>query len=71
MAADTSVVKPVDGPPLKPLIIKSRLAPAPAGPPKYSVTVKNAAGTEVILGDPRATRSGEITSAEALCPFPP
>ena len=57
MAADTTVVKPVDAPPLTPLNLKSRLAPTPAGPPKYSVTVKNAAGADVALGDPRATRA--------------
>jgi transketolase len=56
MSADTSVVKPVDAPPLTPLAIKSRLAGTPAGRPKYSVTVKNAAGAPVVLADPRATR---------------
>ena len=57
MAADTSVVKPLEAPPLKPLSVKSKLASAPAGPPKYSVTVKNAKGESVVLGDPRATRA--------------
>src|SRR5204863_9847753 len=57
MAADTSVVKPLDAPPLTPLPLKIKLAPAPSGPPKYSVTVKNAAGASVVLGDPRATRA--------------
>src|SRR5262245_16661716 len=57
MAADTSVVKPLEAPPLKPLALKSKLASAPAGPPKYSVTVKNAKGEDVVLGDPRATRA--------------
>ena len=56
MAADTSVVKPVEAPPLRPLQIKSRLAAAPAGKPKYSVTVKSATGEPVVLADPRATR---------------
>jgi transketolase len=56
MAEDKSVVKPVEAPPLKPLALKPRLAPAPANAPKYSVKVKNLAGQEVILGDPRATR---------------
>jgi transketolase len=55
MAADTSVVKPVEAPPLAPLKLKSRLAPTP-GAPKYSVKVKNAAGHEVALGCPRVTR---------------
>jgi transketolase len=56
MAADTSVVKPVEAPPLTPLPIKSRLAATPEGKPKYFVTVKNAAGEPVVLADPRATR---------------
>ena len=42
MAADTSVVKPVEAPPLTPLNVKSRLAGTPARPPKYAVTVKSA-----------------------------
>src|SRR5678816_4658246 len=57
MAADTSVVKPLEAPPLTPLPLSSKLAAAPAEPPKYSVTVKNARGAEVVLGDPRATRA--------------
>jgi transketolase len=57
MAADTSVVKPVDAPPLKPLSFKARLAGTPKGPPKYSVTIKNCAGEPVVLGNPRATRA--------------
>src|ERR1043166_3764587 len=57
MGADTSVVKPVEAPPLKPLALKSKLAGTPAQPPKYSVTIKNAKGEEIVLGDPRATRA--------------
>ena len=57
MAADTTPVKPLEAPPLIPLKLQSQLAPAPAGPPKYSVTVKNAKGEEVRLGDPSATRA--------------
>ncbi|MBN9690660.1 MAG: transketolase [Verrucomicrobia bacterium] len=57
MAADTSVVAKVELPPLTPLSVKSKLAPTPANPPKYSVRVKNNAGTEVTLADPRATRA--------------
>jgi len=57
MAADTSVVKPVEAPPLTPLKLKSKLAAAPSGPPKYAVTIKNSQGREVVLGDPRATRA--------------
>src|SRR5229473_3435969 len=57
MSADISVVKPLDAPPLTLLPIKSKLAPAPGRPPKYAVTVKNARGEKVVLGDPRATRS--------------
>ena len=57
MAADTSVVKPVDAPPLTPLALKSRLAVTPTAAPKYSVTVKNGAGQPVLLADPRASRA--------------
>jgi transketolase len=57
MAADNSVVAKVEVPALKPLSIPSRLAPTPAGSPKYAVTVNNAAGQPVALGDPRATRA--------------
>src|SRR2546428_8580018 len=57
MAADTSVVKPVEAPPLTPLRLKSKLAPTPNQPPKYSVKVKNLKGEAVLLGDPRATRA--------------
>lgn len=57
MAADTSVVAQVELPPLTPLVVPAKLAPTPAGPPRFSVTVKNAAGEDVILGDPRATRA--------------
>src|SRR5579872_6630589 len=57
MSEDKSAVKPLDGPPLKPLKLKSRLAPTPTNAPKFSVTVKNAAGENVVLGDPRATRA--------------
>src|ERR1051325_11664365 len=56
MAADTSVVKPVEAPPLTPLPMKSRLAGTPSGQPKYFVTVKGAAGDPVVLADPCATR---------------
>ena len=57
MAADTSVVKPVDAPPLTPLKLKSRLAGTPTAKPKYAVTVKNGKGADAFLGDPRATRA--------------
>jgi len=57
MAADTSVVKPVEAPPLAPLNLKSKLAPTPKAAPKYSVKVKNVAGAEITLADPRATRA--------------
>jgi transketolase len=56
MGVDTSVAHKVDAPPLTPLAVKSRLAPTPVGTPKYAVTVRNAAGQEVAVGDPRATR---------------
>src|SRR5437764_9301974 len=57
MAEDKSVVKQVEAPPLAPLNLKPRLAPTPRRAPKYPVRVKNAAGQEAILGDPRATRA--------------
>ena len=57
MAADTTPVAQVEAPPLKPLALKSRLAPTPAHPPKYSVKVKNLAGEEIVVADPRATRA--------------
>lgn len=57
MAADNSVVAKVEVPALKPLAVKTRLAPTPKAAPKHSVTVKNAAGQSVTLGDPRATRA--------------
>jgi transketolase len=57
MAADTSVAQQVQAPPLKPLELKSRLAPTPTGSPKYSLTIKNAAGADVAVADPRATRA--------------
>src|SRR5579863_6528054 len=57
MAVDNSVVKPVEAPPLAPLKLKSRLASTPKAAPKYSVKVKNLAGADVTLADPRATRA--------------
>src|SRR6266404_4195358 len=57
MAEDKSVVAHIEAPPLIPLSLKQRLAPAPRQAPKYSVRIKNAAGQEVVLGDPRATRA--------------
>ena len=55
MAADTSVVAKVELPPLVPQKLKSKLAPTP-GKPRYATTVKNAAGADVTLGCPKATR---------------
>jgi len=57
MAADNSVVAQVEVPPLKPLALKSRLAGTPANAPKYSLKVKNLAGEDVVVADPRATRA--------------
>ena len=57
MAADTSVVKPVEAPPLAPLNLKNKLAATPRVTPKYSAQVKNAAGANVVLADPRASRA--------------
>jgi len=47
----------VETPPLKPLELKSRLASTPASGPKWSVNVKDAAGNDVAVADPRATRA--------------
>ncbi len=55
MAADTSVVAKVELPPLVPQKLKSKLAPTP-GKPRYTTTVKNAAGADVTIGCPKATR---------------
>jgi transketolase len=57
MSEDKSVVQKLAAPPLAALKIKSQLAPAPSSPPRYSVKVRNAAGQEVVLADPRATRA--------------
>jgi transketolase len=57
MAADTSPVARVELPSLKPLAVEPKLAATPANPPRYAVKVRNAAGAEVTLGDPRATRA--------------
>jgi transketolase len=56
MAADNSVVAKVELPALKPQAVKSRLAGTPTQAPKYATTVRNAAGAEVVLGCPKATR---------------
>ena len=57
MAADTSVVKAVEAPPLKPIQLKSKLAPTPKTALKYFQKVKNSTGAEVTLADPRASRA--------------
>jgi transketolase len=57
MSEDKSAVKTAAAPPLAPLPLKSKLAPTPAGPPQFSITVKNGRGEPVVLGDPRATRA--------------
>ena len=57
MAADTSVVKAVEAPPLKPIQLKSKLAPTPKTALKYFQKVKNSTGAEITLADPRASRA--------------
>ena len=42
---------------IQPISMKTLLAPTPTQPPKYSVTVKNTQGEEVVLADPKATRA--------------
>lgn len=57
MGADNTVVQAQTAPPLKPLNLKCKLAGTPAGPPRFSVTIKNRQGADVVVGDPRATRA--------------
>lgn len=57
MAEDKTPVKPLEAPPLVPLKLKPRLARTPRQAPRYAVTVKNLAGQEVVVADPRATRA--------------
>jgi transketolase len=57
MAEDKSIVQTVAAPPLNPLPLEPRLAPASRRVPKYSVKVKNALGQDIVLGDPHATRA--------------
>jgi transketolase len=57
MGVDTTVAQQVDAPPLTPLPLHSRLAGTPTRPPKFAVTVRNDAGQEVVVADPRATRA--------------
>jgi len=42
---------------MKALNLKNKLAPTPKNNPKYALSVKDRAGSEVIVGDPRATRA--------------
>lgn len=57
MAEDKSVVPPVEGPPLAPLKLRSKLASTPRQSPKYTVSIQAADGQEIVLADPRATRA--------------
>ena len=57
MAADNTVALQLEAPPLTPLVLKSKLAGNPPGAPKYALTIKNAAGADVTVADPRATRA--------------
>src|SRR4051812_1595250 len=57
MAADPSPVQQLEAPPLTPLNIKSKLAATPSATPQYSRIIKNAAGQDVIIADPNATRA--------------
>ena len=58
MGVDTSAgIKAVEAPPLTPLKLKSKLAAAPTVAPKFAVKLKNLAGAEVLVADPRATRA--------------
>src|SRR5262245_3283846 len=42
---------------MEPLYIPPTLAPTPKGTPIYNTSVKNLAGEDVILADPKATRA--------------
>lgn len=42
---------------MKALNLKNKLASTPKNNPKYALTVKDRAGSEVVVGDPRATRA--------------
>jgi transketolase len=57
MGEDKTVVKPVEAPPLRPLKLSASLAPTPTGKPQCAVTIRDIAGQEVTLGDPRASRA--------------
>jgi transketolase len=57
MGADTTVAQKLEAPPLQPLSLKTKLAPTPARPPKYSLRIKNSGGEEVAVADPRVTRA--------------
>jgi transketolase len=57
MGAHTVIAEKLENQPLKPLNVKSRLASTPESLPKYSVTVKNSKGENVIVADPNATRA--------------
>jgi len=57
MSEDKSKVQKLEAPALAPLRLNSKLASTPSSQPRYSVRVRNAAGADVVLGDPRATRA--------------
>jgi len=57
MAADNSVVAKVELPPLKPQVPQTKLAPTPTAAPRYATKVRNLAGHEVTVADPRAVRA--------------
>lgn len=42
---------------IKALNLKNKLAPTPKNAPKYSLKIKDSNGSEVVAGDPRATRA--------------
>lgn len=42
---------------VKPLKIRTKLHSAPTGAPKYSQTIKNKEGKDIVCGDPNATRA--------------
>lgn len=57
MSTDTSTAQKVDAPPLTPLPLTSRLASTPTAAPMFAVTIRDTAGQEVVVADPRASRA--------------
>ena len=57
MGAHTVVAEKLEAKPLQPLNVKSRLAATPKTAPKFATRVRDKAGAEKVVADPRATRA--------------